>query len=173
VNQRVRLYERKGVWWAAWTANRKTVRRSTRTRTEAEARATVESWGDLPASRDVLRDAPGRVYFVEAVGLGLVKIGFTRVSGMDRRMEHLRCYCPVEIAILGGYHGNMLAEREEHRRWAADRVRGEWFRKSEALAAHILDVSEWAPRRDPLANHRPSRKTVPGNTRRTRKAGKS
>ncbi len=163
---RVRLYPRKGIWWAAWTADSKTIRRSTRRVTEAEARLTVESWTDLPVARDVLREVPGRVYFVEAIGLGLVKIGFTRVSGMKRRLEHLRCYCPVPVVVIGGYPGHMLNEREEHRRWSTDRVRGEWFRKSDALLDYLEGVSEWALRREPLANQPPPETTPPNKDER-------
>lgn len=153
MNQRVRLYPRKGIWWASWTANGVTVARSTRTRTEAEARSVVDSWTELPVKREVLRREEGRVYFVEAEGTNLIKIGFTRTSGMKRRLEHLRCDCPVPVHVLGGYRGTMATEREEHRRWAHERIRGEWFRGSQSLRVHIKDVSEWAPRREALVRH--------------------
>lgn len=67
------------------------------------------------------------VYFIEAVGTGLVKIGFSR--NVKRRMEYLRTTCPHELRpLLLLTDGSPALEAELHRQFAHCRVRGEWFR---------------------------------------------
>jgi len=153
MSDRVRLYVRRGTWWASWTADKKTVRHSTRAKTEVEARAVIASWGDLAGRVAVKNEKPGRVYFIAAEGLNVVKIGWTSIGGIRLRMKSLRTFCPVPIAVLGGYPGTLTDELREHRRWAADRMQGEWFRRSKTLNDYIREVSEWAPRRDPTVIH--------------------
>lgn len=73
-----------------------------------------------------LHEEGGVIYFLEAVGLGLVKIGCsidprTRLQKLDEMM-------PCDTRVLLVREGGKAHEQELHRRFAAQRVRGEWFR---------------------------------------------
>lgn len=93
-----------------------------------------------------------RVYFIEAVGLGLVKIGYT--ADLTERLRKLAPGCPAPLRLLGTVPGGLEIERHYHERLAACRTRGEWFRLSPALEAVIagIDKPEPPPKRvDPRA----------------------
>lgn len=86
---------------------------------------------------------PGRigyVYFIRAAELGMVKIGWTNKSPLQRLAE-LATASPVELALVCAMHGSYKQEQELHATFAALRVRGEWFREEGALADFILSVS--------------------------------
>ena len=90
-----------------------------------------------------LKEAPGRyrlgarrskrgtVYFVRAGER--VKIGFTK--DLDRRLVQLQNFFPDPLEVLLSMPGSILMEQELHRRFAADRLRGEWFLCSPAIRA--------------------------------------
>jgi hypothetical protein len=73
------------------------------------------------------------VYFVGASHF--VKIGFSRA--LDERLHKMRTDVPFEIEILHFEPGTAAEEKKLHRRFAAIRVRGEWFRRSPELLAFI------------------------------------
>ncbi len=75
------------------------------------------------------RDAETPVYFVE--GAGLIKIGFA-VSPEGRFMTMLTS-CPIPLTLLASMPRGPTLENALHRRFAADRSHGEWFRRSQAL----------------------------------------
>lgn len=81
---------------------------------------------------------PGRVYFIEAIGLDLVKIGWT-AGEVRTRLKALQCASPVELQVCGAMHGTLYQERGFHRRYRALRVRGEWFRLSPELLTFIRE----------------------------------
>jgi hypothetical protein len=74
------------------------------------------------------------IYFIEAVGLDLVKIGFSRHHPLDRDMA----FCPVEYRLIYAIEGSRCDEQDLHRRFRRQRhrrfghytARGEWFRLS-------------------------------------------
>ena len=70
--------------------------------------------------------ASHKVYFVEAVSTGLVKIGWT--SNLEKRLYALRRGNAVELVLLKCIPGDRAVEAALHRRFRAYRVRGEWFR---------------------------------------------
>jgi hypothetical protein len=74
---------------------------------------------DQGSARDV-------VYIIEAVGSGMVKVGFT--SDLQKRLRALRTSCPHHIRVLQTYEGGPAKERELHDRWEKHRVRHEWFK---------------------------------------------
>lgn len=93
-----------------------------------------------------------RVYFIEAVGLDLIKIGYT--SDLTERLRKLAPGCPAPLRLLGTVPGGLEIERHYHERLAAYRSRGEWFRRSPALDAIVsgLDQPEPPPQKpDPQA----------------------
>ena len=89
------------------------------------------------------------IYFIEAVGLDLVKIGTT--EDLDRRMAHLAAVCPTPIVLLKQLPGGRSEERELHSRWGAHRVHHEWFQLA-PLVAEIEGLAEFiaATRREEI-----------------------
>lgn len=72
-----------------------------------------------------------RVYFVEAVGLDLIKIGVA--SDVDARFSALQSGSPVPLRLLGTVPGDRKLERLFHGLFAAHRTHGEWFRRCAEL----------------------------------------
>lgn len=66
------------------------------------------------------------VYFLEAIGMDLVKIGST--NRVTQRYLTLRSASPVEVRMLKVTKGTRRHELEFHRQFAQHRVRFEWFR---------------------------------------------
>ena len=85
-------------------------------------------------------DFGGEVYFVRAEGLGLIKIGYARDA--LERLRTIGVRCPVEVNLLASMwvKDAKATEAELHRRFKADRVRGEWFRETPDLLAAIEEV---------------------------------
>lgn len=72
------------------------------------------------------------IYFVEAIGLNLVKIG--RTEQLNQRLAQLSKECPVPIrlrAIIKNVPTN--TELMAHRAFADDRSHGEWFHITKRL----------------------------------------
>lgn len=87
-----------------------------------------------------------RVYFIEAVGLDLIKIGYT--ADLTERLRKLAPGCPAPLRLLGTVPGGLEIERHYHERLTAHRTRGEWFRKCDALDAIIAGIDKPAPAPD-------------------------
>jgi hypothetical protein len=66
-----------------------------------------------------------RVYFVQSVEGGLVKIGFTRK--LQERIGTLNRMGAAALSFLGSLAGDRELEQSLHERFARARVRGEWF----------------------------------------------
>lgn len=81
------------------------------------------------------RAVTGSVYFIQARTLGLIKIGYS--SDVKKRIETLQTGCPDEIDLLRTIPGSVELERAIHGRFAASRVRGEWFTPSAELMQFI------------------------------------
>lgn len=75
------------------------------------------------------------VYFAEAVGLNLIKIGVA--ADVAKRLEGLRTGCPVPIKLLGTMPGDVEIERFLHQDLAPHRTHGEWFRKSPEVEHYV------------------------------------
>lgn len=102
------------------------------------------------------RERDGVVYFIEAMGMDLVKIGYT--TRFDQRLANILSFSPVAIRVLGELQGGPQREQEIHNLFDATRNHGEWFRKSDALLTFIAEncrpspfaiVAELAGRRRP------------------------
>lgn len=77
-------------------------------------------------------DQKRNVYFIEAVGLDLIKIGFAR--NVSQRLADLQSASPVELRLLGIMSScGVVTEREIHRTLASHRVRGEWFSRCKKI----------------------------------------
>lgn len=75
------------------------------------------------------------VYFVEAIGVGLIKIGITH--DIERRMRVLRANSPVPLALLAAIPGTLFDERRLHDQFARERAHGEWFFASSSLRIFV------------------------------------
>jgi hypothetical protein len=75
------------------------------------------------------------VYFIRATSLGLVKIGFA--EDVWKRFSKIQSDNPCELMMAAFEEGDKRRERELHLRFSADRERGEWFRFSAQIEAHV------------------------------------
>lgn len=81
------------------------------------------------------------IYFAEAVGIGHIKIGFTDGEDPACRLDQLQTGSPVPLRLLGTIAGTLEDEKNLHRRFAAARVCGEWFKPIPELLA-LLSVEQ-------------------------------
>lgn len=78
------------------------------------------------------------VYFIQPTAGGLIKIGVA--TNPTSRLQSLQTGCPVELRILGIVPDvGQVVETELHQRFAASRVRGEWFDPTPDLVAYIAE----------------------------------
>ncbi|MFF5853977.1 GIY-YIG nuclease family protein [[Kitasatospora] papulosa] len=83
-----------------------------------------ERFPTLPAQRERrLRMSASSTYLIGAEGSELVKIGHAR--NPQRRLAGLQTGQPAQLTLLWSQVGDY--ERALHRKFAAYRVRGEWF----------------------------------------------
>lgn len=79
------------------------------------------------------------VYFVLATELQFIKIGYAQ--DFQSRLRVLRSSSPDNLDVLGVIHSTEAGALEHalHRKFAADRVRGEWFRSGPELVQMIAE----------------------------------
>ena len=90
--------------------------------------------------KKLMREARNRhstIYFVEAVGLDLIKIGYA----MDpwKRFHILLSAAPVPLKMLAMKPGGPVEESRLHQQFAAQRSHGEWFRRCPEFDALIAE----------------------------------
>ena len=83
-------------------------------------------------------DADGFVYFIEAIGLKKIKVGYSK--DVESRLRQLQTAMPFEMRILASVPGTIALESEIHRLFAKTRVRGEWFEDTEKLREYIAAI---------------------------------
>ncbi len=85
------------------------------------------------------------IYFIEAEGLNLIKIGFTD-RRMGSRLAALRSSSAVALTLLGVIEGTVKDEKRTHVRFIELWHHGEWFRAEPGLRRYIADhACPWAP----------------------------
>jgi hypothetical protein len=77
------------------------------------------------------------IYFIEADGVGHIKIGFTDGDDAAVRMAQLQTGSPVLLRLLGTIPGTLEDENALHRRFAHAKVCREWFKPTPELVALI------------------------------------
>ena len=84
---------------------------------------------------------PGKVYIIEAIGTGRVKIGCTD-RDPDTRRRQLQCASPVELRVLIALPGTPDLERRLHQEHKAERVlpTAEWFHHRGSVADLVRQV---------------------------------
>lgn len=81
------------------------------------------------------REALSQVYFVEAVGLGLVKIG--TATNVYKRIPALAVASPVSLRLRALAPGGRAAEKDMHILFAKYSSHGEWFHLAPAVEEMI------------------------------------
>jgi hypothetical protein len=103
------------------------------------------------------------IYFLEAVGVGHIKIGYT-FDKADRRVKELQTASPVPLRLLACMTGTADDEEALHERFAADRLCGEWFKPNDELLA-LIEVAKVTPvvreERPPYQRSEPTEPTKP------------
>ena len=75
-----------------------------------------------------------KVYFLEAPPLPAVKIGYTRSpASLLVRIAVLQPGCPYQLRPILVVAGSIHLEQDTHRLFAAERLKGEWFERSERI----------------------------------------
>jgi hypothetical protein len=75
------------------------------------------------------------LYFAEAIGASMIKIGIT--SDLGARLRALRDASPVPLALLHSLPGTARQESALHLKFIAARSHAEWFRATDELRAFI------------------------------------
>jgi hypothetical protein len=70
-------------------------------------------------------------YFVQQIDGGPIKIGKTTASQVNARLRGLQCGNPTPLRFTRIIKGDF--EAQLHAEYAAERIRGEWFRPSPDL----------------------------------------
>lgn len=76
----------------------------------------------------------GTVYFIQS-GAGAIKIGTAK--NVARRIATLRLANPEPLTLLHTMPGGVTLEHRLHRKFAALRIRGEWFRAEDPLLSWL------------------------------------
>jgi hypothetical protein len=89
------------------------------------------------------------IYYVGCAEAKAVKIGYTsELSWADKlgsaraRLQNIQSNCPFEVELLALCDGYGDDEKALHKRFAADRIRGEWFRLSQELEDHLAQFTK-------------------------------
>ncbi len=87
----------------------------------------------------------GLVYFIEAVGSGRVKIGWTLARSVEGRRYSLQTSSPFPLRVLGWMRGSLKTEQRLHAQFDANRVmpNAEWFFLTDELARTIARSCPW------------------------------
>lgn len=92
-----------------------------------EGTHSTSRWGNKPI-----------VYFIEAIGLNLVKVGYT--ESFETRFNALSTSCPVPIKIIYIWdfpNASRLHEQYFHKKFKEQHNHNEWFRKEGLLLDFI------------------------------------
>jgi hypothetical protein len=83
------------------------------------------------------------IYFIQAGETGPIKIGYTEGAGtLETRFAALQGANAAELRLLATRFGSIEDERQFHRRFAAGRLRGEWFRPDAEGLAELVEESK-------------------------------
>lgn len=80
-----------------------------------------------------------RIYFIEAVGLDLIKIGYT--IDPVKRFFSILTMSPAPLSLLGSIAGGPQREIQIHEQLEPHRIHGEWFKKCPEVMA-LVETAE-------------------------------
>ena len=102
----------------------------------------------------------GTIYFIGCTEASRVKIGFTQGSPYNR-LAALQTGSPTRLVLAATISGDMSDERELHDKFAACRVRGEWFEMTDELFNHMAMIA-WLTAADCVQGNKPAPDWLPG-----------
>lgn len=94
-------------------------------------------WDDVEPLEDL--EPTNDLYFIGSPG-GYIKIG--RTTGWRKRLIQLQSGSPIKLECMALLMGAGHAERAYHKRFAAHRIRGEWFLPHPAILAEIKRIED-------------------------------
>lgn len=101
----------------------------------------LEKWLEDTKPPKPPRPKRGFVYLIGTEGDdAVVKIGFA--VDVDDRRATLQTSSHRALKVLATVKGTLATEKEIHRRFAADHIRGEWFRLSPEIVAFIAAAAQ-------------------------------
>lgn len=99
----------------------------------------IASWRKRPKKGEGEWPAGDLIYFLESAP-GYVKIGFT--TDLATRVRALQPGCPLPLRLLAHMpDGDLKTERALHRRFARDRLSGEWFTLTDRIRDFISEIT--------------------------------
>lgn len=98
----------------------------------------ANAWIDANRKDTIALLRASTIYVARRSSDGAFKIGWS--SDVARRIQELRKLTRSEVALVVAFPGDKPDELRLHERFAADRIDGEWFRASAALAAFVDGV---------------------------------
>jgi hypothetical protein len=117
------------------------LRAGDKTAAEERLRQYCVEAGKAPGESDRLHGRKGTVYFIstEEVPNFPIKIGIAWQAA-ELRTASINTHCPYQLEILASFEGTLWHERILHERFAADRLRGEWFKRSVNVMRFLLEL---------------------------------
>lgn len=81
------------------------------------------------------------VYLIEAVGVGMLKIGAS--VRPKQRLGSLQGACPTQLALVGFFRGEKAEERRLHKLFGALRTHHEWFQDVPEIREEFSRQETW------------------------------
>ncbi len=90
------------------------------------------------------------VYFIEAIGAGVIKIGISQ--NPEARLRSLQTASPTPLRLIVAVYGTANLERRLHRKFSPMRRNGEWFADCQEIRAEIERFTSKANSNDAQGN---------------------
>ena len=84
------------------------------------------------------------IYFILDTYSNAVKIGYTTIKGLRRRLQTLQPGTPYELRLLGALWGDKKIEKQLHEKFHYSHIRGEWFHYTKELEEFIAECWDFS-----------------------------
>ena len=84
------------------------------------------------------------IYFILDECSNSVKIGYTTLKGLKKRIETLQIGTPNELTLLGATWGDKKIEKQLHEKFHYSHIRGEWFHYTKELEEFIAECWDFS-----------------------------
>ena len=84
------------------------------------------------------------IYFILDTYSNAVKIGYTTIKGLRRRLQTLQTGTPYELRLLGAVWGDKKIEKQLHEKFHYSHIRGEWFHYTKELEEFIAECWDFS-----------------------------
>ena len=84
------------------------------------------------------------IYFILDEYSNSVKIGYTTLKGLKKRIETLQIGTPNELTLLGATWGDKKIEKQLHEKFHYSHIRGEWFYYTKELEEFIAECWDFS-----------------------------